>query len=110
MDSIDTEYTVIIQTPAIEMLAEHVRFLARVSEIAANRLVDEFFIKSKTLENMPERCSWLSGYSIPEKKYRKLIFESNYMLVFQVINDIVYVDAVVDCRAEFQWLLQDELL
>jgi len=107
MGDIDNGYTGIIQTPDTEMLIEHVRFLAQVSETAAIRLVDEFYVKSKTLEQMPERCSWLSGYSIPEKKYRKLIFEGNYMLVFQVVDDMVYVDAVVDCRSEFQWLLQN---
>jgi len=107
MENADKVYTVTIQTPAARMLTQHARFLAQVSETAAERLVDEFFTKSKTLEHLPERCPWLSGYSIPEKKYRKLIFENNYMLVFQIIGDIVYIDAMVDCRSEYQWLLQD---
>ena len=107
MGNADKEYNVVIQTPATEMLVTHARFLAQVSKSVADRLVDEFFVKSKTLEQMPERCPWLSGYSIPEKKYRKLVFERNYMLVFQIIDNVVYVDAMIDCRAEFQWLLQD---
>ena len=107
MGNIDKIYKVIIQTPATKMLVEHALFLAQVSIPAAEKLTDEFFVKSKTLEQMPERCPWLSGYSIPEKKYRKLIFENHYMLVFQIIGDIVYVDAMVDCRSEYQWLLQD---
>jgi len=86
------------------MLLNHARFLAQVSEIAANRLVDDFISKAKTLEYMPERCPWLSGNGIPERKYRKLIFEKYYMLIYQVIGDSVYVDAMVDCRQE-QWLL-----
>jgi len=109
MDDAGKKFTVIIQTPATAMLVDHVRFLAQVSETAADRLVDEFFAKAKSLETMPERCPWLSGYSMPEKKYRKLIFESNYMLVFQVCDDTVFIDAVVDCRSEYQWLLQDSL-
>ena len=107
MENVDKVYNIIIQTPATEMLVEHARFLAQVSEAAAERLAAEFYIKAKTLERMPERCPWLSGYSIPEKKYRKLIFEDNYMLVFQIVGDIVYVDAMVDCRSEYNWLLQD---
>ena len=107
MENVDKLYNVIIQTPAALMLVEHARFLAQVSEAAAIRLTDEFFAKAKTLESLPERCPWLTGYSIPEKKYRKLIFEVNYMLVFQVIGNVVYVDAMVDCRSEYQWLLQD---
>ena len=107
MDNIDRSYKVIIQTPAAEMLVEHACFLAQVSVSAAERLTSEFYAKSRTLEHMPERCPWLSGYSIPEKKYRKLIFENHYMLVFQISGNIVYVDAMVDCRSEYQWLLQD---
>ena len=109
MESVDKVYTVIIQTPAVDMLIEHARFLAQVSENAADRLADEFFAKSKALERIPERCPWLSGYSIPEKKYRKLIFEDSYMLVFQIIGDTVYIDAMVDCRSEYHWLLQDSI-
>ena len=107
MDNVEKIYKVIIQTPAAEMLVEHARFLAQVSATAAERLTDEFLVKSKSLEHIPERCPWLSGYSIPEKKYRKLVFEKNYMLVFQIVGNNVYVDAMVDCRSEFQWLLQD---
>ena len=107
MDDVNRKYTVVIQTPAAQMLVEHARFLAQVSITAVERLADEFFSKAKTLEHIPERCPWLSGYSIPEKKYRKLLFEGNYMLVFQIIGDTVYVDAMIDCRSEYQWLLQD---
>ena len=107
MDNSEVKYTVIIQTPAAKMLVEHARFLAQVSMSAAERLANEFNAKAKSLEQMPERCPWLSGYSIPEKKYRKLIFENNYMLVFQVNGNMVYVDAMVDCRSEYQWLLNE---
>jgi len=89
------------------MLVQHACFLAQVSEAAADRLTDEFFAKAKSLEKIPERCPWLSGYSFPEKKYRKLIFEGNYMLVFQVIRNTVFVDAMIDCRSEYSWLVQE---
>ena len=107
MDNSVRTYRVIIQTPAADMLVDHARFLAQVSITAAERLVDEFYIKAKSLEYMPERCPWLTGYSIPEKKYRKLIFESYYMLVFQTSGSNVYVDAMVDCRSEYQWLIKE---
>jgi len=99
------KYTVIIQDPATEMLLSHARFLAQVSEDAANRLVDEFVNKAKSLEDMPERCPWLTDDTIPRHKYRKLIFEKNYMLVFMVKGDKVYIDAMVDCRQDYAWLL-----
>ena len=99
------KYTVIIQDPATEMLLQHARFLAGVSEPAAKRLSSEFNSKAKTLEKMPERCPWVNHPLIPKQKYRKLIFEKHYMLIFQIIGEFVYVDAMVDCRQDYIWLL-----
>ena len=105
MDSGNKKYTVKIQDPATNMLIYHTRFLAQVSESAAQRLVEEFYSKAKTLEYMPERCPWLTDDIIPRNKYRKLVFNKRYMLVFQVKGDKVYIDAIVDCRQDYSWLL-----
>ena len=99
------KYKVIIQDPATEMLEQHARFLAQVSETAAHRLVDDFVTKARTLETMPERCPWLFDALIPEHKYRKLLFDKYYMLIFQIAEDCVFVDAMVDCRQDYIWLL-----
>jgi len=105
MDNEEKKYTVIIQDPATEMLLEHARFLAQVSEAAANRLVDEFYDKAKSLEYMPERCPWLIDNNLPIKKYRKIILDKRYLLLFITKEDAVYIDAVVDCRQDYNWLL-----
>ena len=105
MDGGNKKYTVIIQDTATEMLLSHARFLAQVSETAANRLVEEFVSKSKTLEHMPERCPWLTDDTIPQHKYRRLIFEKQYILIYQIIGDKVYIDAMIDCRQDYNWLL-----
>jgi len=106
MDSEYNAYTVTIQNTATDMLLAHARFLAQVSEATAERLVREFVSKAKTLEYMPERCPWLLGDAIPRYKYRKLIFEKHYMLVYQIVADKVYVDAMLDCRQDYDWLLR----
>lgn len=31
--------------------------------------------------------------------------EKRYLLIFQIQEDIVYVDYVVDCRQDYAWLL-----
>ena len=43
MDSGSKKYSVKIQDPATDMLTSHTRFLAQVSEPAAQRLVEEFY-------------------------------------------------------------------
>jgi plasmid stabilization system protein ParE len=105
MDSMNKKYRVEISIPTTEMLLSHAHFLAKVSEKAAARLVDSFYEKAKSLEHMPERCPYLVNPVVPDSKYRKLLFEKRYLLVFLIEGDSVYVDAVVDGRQDYGWLL-----
>jgi plasmid stabilization system protein ParE len=101
-------YKVIIQDPATEMLINHASFIALVSEAAAERLTAEFVKQAKTLKTMPERCPWFHDPLIPAHKYRKLIFGKYYILLFQIIDETVFVDAMLDCRKDDAWLLVDK--
>ena len=95
-------YAVVISKRATQMLVSHAAFLAKVSREAADRLVTSFETAANSLAVMPERCAWL----IPRNKYRKILFESRYLLLFQIRDNTVYVDAVVDCRQDYGWLLR----
>lgn len=98
-------YRVIIGKRTTDMLVAHARFLANVSESAAERLVFEFEAKAKSLETFPERNPYLSNPLIPADKYRQLLFAKRYLLLYFIKGDNVFVDAVVDCRQEYAWLL-----
>jgi len=101
----DDLYDVKVTDTAREQLIEHARFLANVSIDAANRLVDDFFDSANSLGQMPERCPWLEHDAIPFQKYRKIFFGNYYMALFQIKDDKVYVNLVVDCRQDYGWLL-----
>lgn len=58
-------YTVKFTETAWEMLIFHARFLANVSAVAANRLIDNFVEITASLAEMPERSSWLEHDAIP---------------------------------------------
>jgi len=105
MGSGDKRYSVIVSDEAVQMLISHSRFLAQVSETAALRLVDEFAEKTKSLEILPERNPWLSDPLLPAGKYRKLLMAKRYLLIYQLKGDSVHVDAVVDTRQDYGWLL-----
>ncbi|PTQ55083.1 MAG: Death on curing protein, Doc toxin [Candidatus Carbobacillus altaicus] len=105
MDSDGKIYKVIISNEAAQMLVDHSRFLAQVSEKVALDLVAEFSAKAKSLEEFPERNPWISDPFIPSGKYRKLLMGKRYLLIYQIKGDIVYVDYVVDCRQDYGWLL-----
>lgn len=99
-------YQVIVSRRAAEMLVSHAAFLAQSSPSAAERLVQEFEEAASSLETMPQRCPWLRGEYIPRNTYRYILFEKRYLLIFQIIDNIVYADYVVDCRQDYGWLIR----
>jgi plasmid stabilization system protein ParE len=105
MDRGNKRYDVVISGEATQMLISHARFLAQVSEPAALRLIEAFQEQAKSLEQFPERNPWLTDPLIPTGKYRKLLLEKRYLLVYQIKKGTVYVDAVIDTRQDYGWLL-----
>ncbi len=105
MDNASRQYDVLISHEATQMLVSHARFLAQVSESAATRLIAAFQESTSTLTQFPERSPWLTDPLIPQGKYRKLLLEKRYLLVYQIKEKTVYVDAVIDTRQDYGWLL-----
>jgi hypothetical protein len=105
MKNDDIKYQVIVSERAAEMLVSHIRFVARVSQQAAEDLRKKIIESAKTLEELPERGSWLIDPNLPRNKYRKLVVESRYMLIYQVKDCIVYIDSIIDCRRDYPWII-----
>ena len=101
-----SKYRVIVSEQATQMLVSHAAFLAQVSPEAAERLTVEFEKAASSLETMPQICPWLSGEYIPKNAYRFILFEKRYMIIFQIIDDTVYADYVLDCRQDYGWLIR----
>lgn len=100
------KYRVIVSEQATKMLVSHAAFLAQVNPKAAERLTSEFEKTANSLELMPQRCPWLRGQYIPRNAYRFILFEKRYIIIFQIVDDIVYADYVVDCREDYSWLIK----
>lgn len=100
------KYCVIVSERAAQMLVSHAAFLAQVSPEAAERLTAEFEKAANSLELMPQRCPWLTGEYIPRNAYRFILFEKRYMIIFQIVDDTVYADYVVDCRQDYGWIIK----
>ena len=100
----EERYQVIVSDQATQMLVSHAAFLSKVSPDAAMRLADEFEAAANSLEVMPQRCPWFSGEFIPRHTYRYLIFGKRYAILFQVIDDKVFADYVLDFRQDYGWL------
>lgn len=100
-----SKYRVVVSERAAQMLVSHAAFLAQASPEAAERLTTAFEQAANSLATMPHRCPWLKGAYIPRNAYRFMLFEKRYMIIFQIVDDTVYADYVVDCRQDYEWLI-----
>ena len=98
MDNREKEYHVYIDPAANDRMAEHMEFLARVSEDAANRLLDDLMAGIRSLVQMPLRNPVYNRPYLPTDKYRYLIVSKRYRIVYQVDGDSVFVDDIQDSR------------
>ena len=98
------KYRVAISGEARRMLTEHVFFLARINPEAAKRLQKKLMDAIRSLDTMPERYPYLE----PEDRrspYRKLFVPNNYLIIYMVQDDAVFVEYVLDARQDYRWLL-----
>ena len=100
------KYKVIISDRAKEMLGLHIRFLAQVNKPAAVNLKNRLVAEIRSLQDMPQRYPFFNENYIPANKYHRLYVENCYLVLYQIKDDTVYVDWIVDCRQDYQWLLK----
>ena len=98
MDS--NRYHYFIDPEADQKLAEHIEFLARVSEKAAVNLYDEYNDAIEYLESFPESCPYYYP-SIPiDTELRYKLFSKRYRIVFEIVENKVYAYDIQDCRQD----------
>ena len=100
------KYKVIISDRASQMLGRHLLFLAQASRPAAVKLKHRFLEEIRSLQEMPQRYPFFNEEHIPVNKYHKLYVENWYLVLYQIRDDTVYVDWIVDCRQEYPWLMR----
>ena len=100
------DYKVEVSDRARQMLTTHVRFLAEVNLEAADKVRADVVAGIRSLNSMPERCPFFESDFIPPNKYHKLFIEKWYLVLFQIRNQTVYVEYIVDCRQDYGWLLR----
>lgn len=99
------QYKVIVSDRARQMLADHVRSLAQKNPPAARRTKNELMDAIRSLSSMPMRHPFLNAEFIPLNKYHKMFVEKWYLILYQVKDQTVYVDYIVDGRQDYRWLI-----
>lgn len=102
----ENRYHVIISSRAAQMLVSYAMHISQYDRDAADRFIEGFEKASQSLEEFPRRCQWVEGDYIPAKTYRYRIFHKHYMLIFKIEDDNVYVEYVINCRQDYQWLIR----
>ena len=100
------KYHIIISERAKEMLGMHIRFLAQVNKAAASKLKNRLVTQIRSMQTMPQRFPFFNEDYIPANKYHKLYVENWYLVLYQIKDDTVYVDWILDCRQDYPWLLR----
>ena len=91
-------FDVIIAPAANDRIAEHMEFLARVNETAANNLLDQLLKSIRSLSTLPHRNPPYNRPYLPLGKYRYLISAKRYRIIYQIDGGFVFVDDIEDCR------------
>ena len=100
------QYKVIVSDRARQMLANHVRFMAQKSPSAALKVKNELMDAIRSLYQMSERFPFLDSEFIPLNKYHKMFVQKWYLILYQIRDQMVYVDYIVDCRQDYGWLVR----
>lgn len=98
-------YKVVVTPTATKGLTKIVKNIAFDSPQNARLIKNEIIASVKKLDVMPERHPYIDDDYIPRLKYRKFIVHNRYIIIYQIIADIVIVDHVVDGYSDYQNLL-----
>ena len=102
----DKKYKVIVSDRAKRMLGTHIRFMAQVNKDAAKTKKQELMEAMRSLERMPQRFPFFEEAYISTNKYHKMFVAKWYLVLYQIQDDTVYVDYILDCRKDYSWLIR----
>lgn len=100
------KYKVIVSDRAKRMLGTHIRFMAQVSKEAAAAKKKEIMTAIRSLSQMPQRFTFFEELYIVPNKYHRMFVEKWYLVLYQIQDDTVYVEYILDCRKDYGWLIQ----
>lgn len=99
------KYKVIVSDRAKRLLGAHIRFMAQVNKEASVSKKKEIMSALRSLSQMPQRFPFFEELYITPNKYHKMFIEKWYLVLYQIQDDMVYVEYILDCRKDYSWLI-----
>ena len=59
----------------------------------------------RSLRQMPQLFPYFEELYITPNKYHKMFIEKWYLVLYQIQDDTVYVEYILDCRKDYSWLI-----
>ncbi|MEF2783580.1 MAG: type II toxin-antitoxin system RelE/ParE family toxin [Clostridium sp.] len=103
--NVDQHYKVIISDRARRILASHIRFMTKVNKDVAKDM-KKIMDAMRSLNQMPQRFPFFNEPYITPNKYRKIFVKKWYIVLYQIKDDKVYVDYIIDCHQNYDWLMK----
>lgn len=100
------EYKIVVSDKAKRMLGIHIRFIAQVNSNSAKTQKEKIMNALRSLSRFPQRFPFFDEIYIPKNKYHKMYVEKRYIILYQIQDDTVYVDYILDCRKDYSWLIR----
>ena len=102
----NSKYKVIVSDRAKRMLGTHILFMAQLHKEAAAKKKKAIIAAIRSLCQMPQRFPYFEEPYITPNKYHKMFIEKWYLVLYQIQDDTVYVDYILDCRKDYSWLIR----
>lgn len=100
------KYTVIVSDRAKHMLGMHIRFMAQANKPAAAKTKADLLSAMRSLQQMPQRFPFFEEPYILPNKYHKMYVPKWYLILYQIRDNTVYIDYILDCRENYHWLVR----
>ncbi len=103
---LENPHTFLMKTGSKRELGTSIRFIAQVSKEAAAAKKKELIAAMRSPEHMPQRFPFFNETYIPANKYHKMYVENWYLVFYQIQDDTVYVDHILDFRRDHSLLIK----
>ena len=100
------KYTVIVSDRAKHMLGMHIRFMAPNQQTCGCKIKEEIMNAMRSLQKCHVASHSFNEPYIPVNKYHKMYVPKWYLILYQVQDNTVYVDYILDCREDYSWLIR----
>ena len=87
------------------MLATHLFYTYQINKELIKLHQKEIMDAIHSLHYLPYRFPLFSDPYINTNKYRKMAIKKCYIVLYQIKEDTVYIDYIIDCRRNYSWLI-----